>query len=841
MKLLVLDGNSLVNRAFFGIKVLTTKDGRYTNAIYGFQNILLNLLSAHNPDAVAIAWDEKAPTFRHKAYDGYKATRHGMPQELAEQMPVLKQLLADLGFTQVSKAGWEADDILGTLAAANEKAGGTTLLATGDRDSLQLVDRATTVLLATNRDTLTMDEAAIQAKYGVTPLQLIDVKSLMGDASDNIPGVAGIGEKTALSLVQKFGSLSSVYEHIEDKAIKPKQRENLLTHRQDAEMSLMLGTIRKDAPIDTDPALYTRSKGDPTAAAQLLADLEMHKLVERWGLDESTAAMPAADLEQLEAQPLPLALSGQYFVAQVPTKDVDGAWYAVQNQPEPAVYCLDDATLTALLDSESEVWAFDSKPLYRRALTAGGIGKAIRFDGKLAAYLLNPSASKYEVSSLAAEYGIASAFVCAEFADAGVLPALLETLRGKLEEQGMAKLHDEMELPLARVLADMERIGFAVDADGIRQFGVELRGELEQLLGRIYDEVGYTFNLNSPKQLGEALFDKLGLPPRKKTKSGYSTDAETLESLRPYSPVVDDILKYRTYQKLNSTYVEGLLKAIGPDGRIHSTFIQTEARTGRISSTEPNLQNIPIRTELGSRLRGYFVAGEGCTLVDADYSQIELRILAHITGDEAMQHAFQSGADIHRSTAAKIYGIPQETVTHELRTSAKAINFGIMYGKGAFSLSRDLNVPVKEAETFLKTYLNTFPKVDGYMKDCISHAKENGYVSTLFGRRRPLPELASSNFQVRASGERMARNTPIQGTAADIIKLAMVHVWQSLRDEGLTARLLLQVHDELIVEAPANEVERVKHLLKEKMEQVVQYSVPLTAEVGTGKTWLEAH
>ena len=841
MKLLVLDGNSLVNRAFFGIKVLTTKDGRYTNAIYGFQNILLNLLSAHNPDAVAIAWDEKAPTFRHKAYDGYKATRHGMPQELAEQMPVLKQLLADLGFAQVSKAGWEADDILGTLAAANEKAGGTTLLATGDRDSLQLVDRATTVLLATNRDTLTMDEAAIQAKYGVTPPQLIDVKSLMGDASDNIPGVAGIGEKTALSLVQKFGSLSGVYEHIEDKAIKPKQRENLLTHRQDAEMSLMLGTIRKDAPIDTDPALYTRSKGAPTAAAQLLADLEMHKLVERWGLDESTAAMPAADLEQLEAQPLPLALSGQYFVAQVPTKDGDGAWYAVQNQPEPAVYCLDDATLTALLDSESEVWAFDAKPLYRRALTAGGVGKAIRFDGKLAAYLLNPSASKYEVSSLAAEYGIASAFICAEFADAGVLPALLETLRGKLEEQGMAKLHDEMELPLARVLADMERIGFAVDADGIRQFGVELRGELEQLLGRIYDEVGYTFNLNSPKQLGEALFDKLGLPPRKKTKSGYSTDAETLESLRPYSPVVDDILKYRTYQKLNSTYVEGLLKAIGPDGRIHSTFIQTEARTGRISSTEPNLQNIPIRTELGSRLRGYFVAGEGCTLVDADYSQIELRILAHITGDEAMQHAFQSGADIHRSTAAKIYGIPQEAVTHELRTSAKAINFGIMYGKGAFSLSRDLNVPVKEAETFLKTYLNTFPKVDGYMKDCISHAKENGYVSTLFGRRRPLPELASSNFQVRASGERMARNTPIQGTAADIIKLAMVHVWQSLRDEGLTARLLLQVHDELIVEAPADEVERVKHLLKEKMEQVVQYSVPLTAEVGTGKTWLEAH
>ena len=841
MKLLVLDGNSLVNRAFFGIKVLTTKDGRYTNAIYGFQNILLNLLSSHAPDAVAIAWDEKAPTFRHNAYDGYKATRHGMPPELAEQMPVLKQLLSDLGFAQVSKAGWEADDILGTLAAANESLGGTTLLATGDRDSLQLVDGATTVLLATNRETLTMDEAAIREKYGVTPSQLIEVKSLMGDTSDNIPGVKGIGEKTALALVQKFGSLEGVYANIDDKAIKPKQRENLLVHRQEAEMSRMLGTIRKDAPIEVSPAAYVRGGGRAAAAAQLLADLEMHKLAERWGLDESTAARSAAPLAEVEAQPLPMLFTGRYYLAQVTAKDGSGAWYAVQLQPESAVFCLDEAQLPALLDSDAEVWAFDAKPLYRKALTAGGVGKSIRFDGKLAAYLLNPSASRYEVAALAAEYSVTAAFACTDFADAGVLAPLLEALRAGLEEQGMARLHDEMELPLARVLADMERIGFAVDADGIRKFGVELKAELEQLLARIYDEVGYTFNLNSPKQLGEALFDKLGLPPRKKTKSGYSTDAETLESLRPYSPVVDDILKYRTYQKLNSTYVEGLLKAIGSDGRIHSTFIQTEARTGRISSTEPNLQNIPIRTELGSRLRGYFVAGSGCTLVDADYSQIELRILAHITGDEAMQHAFQSGADIHRSTAAKIYGIPQEAVTHELRTSAKAINFGIMYGKGAFSLSRDLGVPVKEAEAFLKTYLNTFPKVDGYMKDCIAQAKENGYVSTLFGRRRPLPELASSNFQVRSSGERMARNTPIQGTAADIIKLAMVHVWQSLRDEGLNARLLLQVHDELIVEAPADEVERVQALLKEKMEQVVHYSVPLTVEVGTGKTWLEAH
>ena len=840
MKLMVLDGNSLVNRAFFGIKLLTTKDGRYTNAIYGFQNILLNLLAAHKPDAVAIAWDERAPTFRHNAYDGYKATRHGMPEELAQQMPVLKELLTDLGFVQVSKAGWEADDILGTLAAACEAAGGTTLLATGDRDSLQLVDDATTVLLATNKETIPMDPAAIREKYGIEPPQLIDVKSLMGDTSDNIPGVPGIGEKTALALISKFGSLQGVYDNIEDKAVKPGQRTKLTANRDKADLSYMLGTIRKDAPIESDPAAYVRHPGDPAAAAQLLAALEMHKMVARWGLEEGAApaAADAAPLETVEPSPLPLLLEGRFYAAQSASKEGDSAWYLVQGKD---LYLPDADRLAAILDGDAEIWAFDAKPLYRLALEHGGIGKALRFDGKLAAYLLNPSASGYEVHSLAAEYGVHADFTCEAAPDAGVLAGLCDALAAALDESGQRKLLNEMELPLARVLADMERIGFAIDADGIRAFGDSLRSELDGILNNIYTTVGYPFNVNSPKQLGEALFDKLGLPPRKKNARGYSTDAETLESLRPYNQVIDEILKYRTYAKLLSTYVDGLLNAEAADGRVHSTFIQTEARTGRISSTEPNLQNIPIRTELGSRLRGYFVAAPGETLVDADYSQIELRILAHITGDEAMQQAFLSGADIHRATAAKIYHIPESDVTHELRTSAKAINFGIMYGKGAFSLGKDLGISVKEADTFLKTYLNTFPKVDGYMQNCIEHAKEKGYVETLFGRRRPLPELASSNFQVRSSGERMARNTPIQGTAADIIKLAMVHVWQRLRDEKLQARLLLQVHDELIVEAPENEVEQVKRILKEEMEQVVSYSVPLTAEVGTGKTWLEAH
>lgn len=830
MKLLVLDGNSLVNRAYFGIKLLTTKDGRHTNAIFGFQNILLNLLATHSPDAVAVAWDEKAPTFRHNAFAGYKATRHGMPPELAEQMPVLKELLADLGFVQVSRAGWEADDLLGTLSAANEAAGGVTLLATGDRDSLQLVDASTTVLLATNRETVVMDCAAVEEKYGVQPPQLIEVKSLMGDASDNIPGVPGIGEKTALALVQRFGSLEGVYDHLDDPAIKPKQREKLTAGRESAELSRMLGTIRRDAPIETDPDAYRRGAGDPAAAAHLLADLEMHKLAARWGLEENSA--PAA-VDQVHPEPLPDAPAGRLYLAQGPE-----GWYAVQQNH---VWSVAPERLAALLDGDAELFVFDAKPLFHAVLDAGGTGRAVQFDGKLAAYLLNPSASDYQVGPLAAEYGIRPAFACEACPDAGVLAGLCEALQARLREQKEDALLTGMELPLARVLADMERIGFAVDPEGIRAFGDSLRAELDGILRSIYAEVGYEFNLNSPKQLGEALFDKLGLPPRKKTRRGYSTDAETLESLRPYSPVVDDILKYRTYSKLLSTYVDGLLKALGPDGRIHSTFIQTEARTGRISSTEPNLQNIPIRTELGSRLRGFFVASPGWKLVDADYSQIELRILAHITGDEAMQQAFRSGADIHRATAAKIYHIPEEQVTHELRTSAKAINFGIMYGKGAFSLSKDLNIPVREAEAFLKTYLNTFPRVDGYMQDCITHAKENGYVETLFGRRRPLPELASSNFQVRSSGERMARNTPIQGTAADIIKLAMVHVWERLRREHLQARLLLQVHDELIVEAPEEEVEQVSRLLREEMEQVVQYSVPLTAEVGVGTTWLEAH
>ena len=840
MKLLVLDGNSLVNRAFYGIKILTTKDNRPTNAIYGFLNILLNLLRENQPDEVAIAWDLKAPTFRHKMYDGYKATRHGMPEELAQQMPVLKELLAQLGFVMVSREGWEADDLLGTLSAAAAARGDECLLATGDRDSLQLVNDHVTVLLAATRggrsETVPMDPEAIREKYGLeNPRQLIEVKSLMGDTSDNIPGVPGVGEKTALALVQAFGSLDEVYNHLDDPRIKPGVRKKLTGNEDKARLSHTLGEIRLDAPIDTAPGTYRRGPGEPEKAAALLASLEMHSLIPRLGLTESAA--PAAPAEERALAAADAPLTGRVFLAALPAGD---GWAAVDESGSP--FRLEGSALTDLLDSpDAHLWVFDAKPLYHRALAAGGVGRAIEFDGKLAAYLLNPAASKYELSALAAEYGVEPAFTCPDAPDAGLLTGLLPLLDQKLTELGMDKLLREIELPLARVLADMERTGMLVDRDGIAAFGDELRAQLNDCLGRIYGQVGYSFNLNSPKQLGEALFDKLGLPHRKKTKSGYSTDAATLESLRSYSPVIDDILEYRSCQKLLSTYADGLLKVIGPDGRVHSTFLQTEARTGRLSSTEPNLQNIPVRTEQGSRLRGFFVAKPGCILLDADYSQIELRILAHISGDAAMQEIFRTGGDIHRSTAARIYGMPPEMITPRLRSSAKAVNFGIVYGIGAYSLSRDIGVTVKEAEAFIQSYLDSFPGVRQYMDDTIAFGKEHGYVATLFGRRRALPELTSSNFNVRALGERMAMNTPIQGTAADVIKLAMVRVWQRLRDEGLTARLILQVHDELIVEAPLEEADKAAQILGEEMEHAVNFAVPLTADVTRGHTWLEAH
>ena len=861
MRLLVIDGNSIANRAFYGIKLLTTKDGRYTNAIFGFLNILLSLLKECGPDEVAVAFDLKAPTFRHKMYDGYKATRHKMPDELAAQMPVLKELLAALGYREVTAEGWEADDILGTLSAACAARSDDCFLATGDRDSLQLVSDTTTVLLATTAmgrsKTAVMDVDAVKEKYGVSPRQLIDIKSLMGDTSDNIPGVKGIGEKSAITLIQKYGSLAGVYAHLDDtadKTIKPKQREHLVEDRAMAELSYTLGTIRTDAPIDTAEGAYVVGEGNKAEAVRLMQELELHSLIARFGLSDIA---PAADPEKASTEPLqeaevtvlPAEPKGHYLVAARPavmgkqgTRNVElqpAAWYAVQDK---TVFPLEDGDLLRLLDNKDVTLdVFDSAPLYARAMAAGNWGSSIVWDGKLAAYLLDASASKYNLSELIISYRADAAFTCEKWPDAGALADLFAKMKAEITALGEDSLYNDIEFPLAQVLADMTRIGILVDKEGIEKFGVKMRSELEDVLTRIHMETGSaSFNPNSPKQLGEMLFDTMGLPHGKKTQRGWSTDAETLESLRDYSPVIGHILQYRTYQKLNSTYVEGLLKVVGADGRIHSTFNQTETRTGRISSGEPNLQNIPVRTELGSRFRKYFIAPQGETLLDADYSQIELRLLAHISGDEAMCEAFRSGADIHRSTAARIYGLPPEQVTPALRSSAKAVNFGIVYGIGAFSLSKDIGVSVKEADAFIKNYFANFPGVKKYLDETVEQGRENGYVTTLYGRRRTLPELASSNFNVRSLGERMAMNTPIQGTAADIIKLAMVRVYRRLKAEGLRARLILQVHDELIVECPAEEKERAAKVLGEEMRGAAELRVPLSADVNSGTTWYAA-
>ena len=857
MRLLVIDGNSIANRAFFGIKLLTTKDGRYTNAIYGFLNILLSLLKECEPDEVAVAFDLKAPTFRHKMYDGYKANRHGMPEELAQQMPVLKELLADLGYRTVTAEGWEADDILGTLAAACAARKDDCFLATGDRDSLQLVSDTTTVLLAATvmgrSKTVTMDVDAIQEKYGIAPKQLIEVKSLMGDASDNIPGVKGIGEKTALSLVQNFGSLEGVYENIDDKRIKPKQREHLLEDKSMAELSHTLGTIRADAPIDTAEGAYTVGEGNKAEAVRLLQELEIHSLIPRFGLDGVAPSAPeeeAADLLEAEIAALPLTPAGHYLVASRPavmgkqgTRNVmlqPESWYAVQ---DAVVYPLTDADLVRLLDnSDVTLDVFNSAPLYAKAMAAGGWGSSIVWDGKLAAYLLDASASKYQISELVPAYKAAAAFTCTDYPDAGRLADLFAKMKAEITACGEDALYNEIEFPLAQVLADMTRTGVLVDKDGIEQFGVKLREELEQVLTRIHMETGSaSFNPNSPKQLGEMLFDTMGLPHGKKNQRGWSTDAETLESLREY-PLVEDILQYRAYQKLNSTYVEGLLKVIGEDGRIHSTFNQTEARTGRLSSDNPNLQNIPIRTELGREMRKFFIPSRAdMVLIDADYSQIELRLLADIAGDSAMREAFVSGFDIHTDTASRVFGVAPDAVTVEMRKKAKAINFGLMYGMSDFSLAEDLHISRSEAKTYIAGYMDSYPDIEKYLSDIVRSAYEQGYVTTKAGRRRRIPELAESNKMRKKFGERVAMNSPIQGTAADIIKLAMIRVHKRLAEAGIPARMILQVHDELILESERDCAAQAMDILRDCMEHAATLSVPLAVDAHIGKNWFEAH
>lgn len=853
MKLLVLDGNSILNRAFYGIKLLTTKSGDYTNGIYGFLTMLKKLLDETAPDGVAIAFDRKAPTFRHKAYAGYKANRKGMPPELAQQLPVLQDLLTALGYQIVSCEGWEADDILGTLSAACEGSGNSCLIATGDRDSLQLVSPETTVRLATTKfgqpQVTLYDVEKIREEYGVTPRQMIDLKALQGDTSDCIPGVAGIGPKGAGDLIQKYGSVQYLYDHLEELEIKPGVKAKLEKSRDNAFLSYDLGTIRRDAPIDTDLSHYVKGEGDPQKAAGIMVKLELFSLLEKYGLNGSAAPqgdVPSAQRPQVreyrDGAPLLPQLEDQgeaVFYAQWQGGDLENLVFSLGGElqrvkPDPAF-------LRAFFQNDRiRKITHDAKPLHRKALSLGCKMENVRMDTALAGYLLNPSASGYDVERLAAEYGVALPdFEDPELNAGAALPALAKALSKAIRENGQEELLSTIEIPLSYVLAQMEQVGFYVDRDSIEAYGKELEKQVQSLHDSIIQQVGYEFNINSPKQLGEALFGKLGLPHGKKTKSGWSTNADVLEELRYLHPVVDEVLRYRTVAKLKSTYCDGLLKVIGPDGRIHSSFNQTETRTGRISSTEPNLQNIPVRTPIGRELRKFFAAEKG-VLVDADYSQIELRVLAHVANDQAMREDFLEGRDIHTSTAARVFGMPQELVTSEMRSKAKAVNFGIVYGIGAFSLSKDIGVTRKEADAYIKEYLRNYAGVDAYMKQVVEEAKERGYVETLFGRRRYLPELKSTNFNMRAFGERVARNMPIQGTAADIIKIAMIRVSDRLEREGLKARLILQVHDELIVECPEEERDRVKELLTQEMEGAVSLSVPMVAEAASGRTWYDA-
>lgn len=851
----MLDGNSIINRAFYGIKLLSTKSGIYTNAVYGFLNILLKLKEISQPDAIGVAFDVHAPTFRHKKYDEYKAGRHAMPDELRMQMPILKDILKSLGIKTVECEGWEADDILGTLAQACRSAGNECFIATGDRDSLQLAHGGVKVLLAHTKAgrpvTDIYDENTVMEEYGVTPAELIQVKALQGDSSDNIPGVAGVGAKTALDLIQRFHNIDYIYENLDEIDIKKGVREKLARDKDKAYLSLDLGTIRTNAPVDTDINSYI--PGDNSGAAMLLAKYELYSLIDKFGLNAQQAVEPVRQEEKATVtvkemeDPADFSFGEElYFTFDIENNEISRMYFA--NGDTVINVSASDAGfedfVKRLFESDARKYSYNTKYLHRLAATLGTDCKNVCGDLMLSAYLLRPSDSNYDIDHLCLEYGIAlpdGGEASQNAVYAAVLKRLFEKTDVLLKEANQTDLLNNIELPLARVLAKMETAGFAVDKKGIEDFGNRLGGRIDELIAQIYSEAGREFNVNSPKQLGTVLFEEMQIPCKKKTKSGYSTKAEVLEELAPDYPIVKLILEYRSLAKLKSTYCDGLLKVIQADGRIHTSFNQVETRTGRISSLEPNLQNIPIRTELGREMRRFFVAESGSTLIDADYSQIELRVLAALANDENMINAFNNGEDIHKTTAAQVFNLPPEMVTPLLRSRAKAVNFGIVYGIGAFSLAKDIGVSVKEAKDYINGYLHHFSGVAEYMDKMIETAKNNGYAETLFHRRRYLPELASSNHMMRAFGERVARNMPIQGTAADIIKIAMIRVCESLEKENMKSRLILQVHDELIVESPADEAEKALQIVTREMENACELRVRLVADGKIGKTWYDSH
>ncbi len=851
MKLLAIDGNSIMNRAYYGIRVLTNKKGVCTNALLGFMNIYFKNYDIIKPDCIAVAFDLKKPTFRHTAVSSYKANRKGMPEELAQQMPLIKDILSAMGIKIIECEGYEADDILGTLSKMCTDTGNQCHILTGDRDSLQLVNDNVTVHLATTKETIIYTPEKFMEDYGFEPINLIDLKALMGDSSDNISGVAGIGQKTASTLITKWKTIENLYENLENANLTKGVLNKLENGREAAKESKWLATIVLDAPIDTNPESYALKEADQERLSVILTELEMFKLLTKLKLTPAEISETAeaeivsqfdCETRELTADILEEILKSEMIFYTIENKAENKTIYIsrFENENRCLIYRSGDISfILKILSSDIPKVTFGAKPQYHIAFENRMELKNCVFDCEIAAYLLDPSASEYSIQRLCFKYNQPYSESEGENNDCASLPDLYETLKKQIKEQGMDFLMYEVEQPLTEVLASMEHKGVLVNAAGVSAFGERLKDEIEGIESQIYFMCGTEFNIASPKQLGDVLYE-MGVPLKKKTKNGFSTGAEILEELRDKHPVIDLVLRYRKLTKLNSTYVEGLLKTISDDGRIHTVFKQTETRTGRISSTEPNLQNIPVRTELGREMRKFFTASEGKILLDADYSQIELRIVAHICSDPVMINGFNSGTDIHTSTAAQVFGMPEEMVTSEMRSAAKAVNFGIIYGIGAFSLSKDINVSVFEAKRYIENYLKKFPNIEKFMNDTVEKAKKDGYVTTMFGRKRYVPELSASNKNMQAAGRRIAMNTPIQGSAADIIKIAMVTVFRRLKAEVPEARLILQVHDELIVECEYKDADKAAAILSEEMQNAAQLKVPLTADVNRGESWYDA-
>ncbi len=844
-KMLVIDGNSILNRAYYGIRPLTNKNGLYTHAVYGMITIISRYVESITPDYCVVAFDLKAPTFRHKMYGEYKANRKGMPDELAVQLPYAKKCMSCLGYHVMTCEGYEADDILGTVSKYAADNGVHAYVLTGDRDSLQLIDDKVSVLLVKTKETIEFNSDVFYQTYGISPSCFVDVKALMGDSSDNIPGVAGIGEKTAFKLISDFKSIDRLYEEYQDSPLTNSVKQKLAAGKEMAYLSRKLALIDKDAPIDKDMSLYAYKGPDKQALYDLFTELEFVALIKKFGLDDMAESVVAAKNTEEHVDDTKCAIiTEEIAMAHFEGKKTavaytDGTVYLFDGEVIGKIELSKDLSEKKLkLLSSISVICHDYKHVYK-ALKKYGIspGKC-RFDTMLAAYVLNSNRSKYNSEDIQISY-----LGLADGSYGGVIAVykLYQCLEPLVAEQKCEPLLYDIEIPLAKVLADMEMTGFCIDTEGIIEYGKELGETAEQLKMRIYSLAGEEFNINSPKQLGEILFEKMGLPASKKTKTGYSTDAETLQKLISKHEIIEDILDYRQVTKLKSTYADGLAKAADENGRIHSVFNQTGTATGRLSSAEPNLQNIPVRTKMGRRFRKYFVPqNNDYVIVGADYSQIELRLLAHISGDEVMREAFLSGEDIHAKTAAAVFGVDPSQVTSELRKRAKAVNFGIVYGIGEHSLSEDLHISRAEAKQYIQSYLNGFPKVSEYLDSIKQRAKRDGYVMTEFGRKRYIPELSATNKNIQHFGERVAMNSPIQGTAADIIKIAMIEVANRLEQTGIDARLILQVHDELLLEAHRSCAEKAKNILIECMENAVEFSIPLSVEANIGKTWFEA-